>query len=234
MVDRGEARGAERNRRQASSDADGGDAGVEVLLVEDHPVFRKGLRGALEAETDLRVVAEAEDGETALELARTLRPAVAVVDLQLPGMHGIEVVRRLAALDPPVPALLLSAHHHEAYVRSAVDAGAHGYLLKDEPAATIVEAVRGAAAGRRGWLSRAVAAELQQAWHDPLTPKETEVVRLLAQGQGAAEVAGELGISVRTVRNHLGNVYAKLDLHSQPEVVAWAWRSGLAGLEQGS
>ncbi|MDY7096292.1 MAG: response regulator transcription factor, partial [Acidobacteriota bacterium] len=124
-----------------------------------------------------------------------------------------------------------SAHHHEAYVRSAVDAGAHGYLLKDEPAATIVEAVRGAAAGRRGWLSRAVAAELQQAWHDPLTPKETEVVRLLAQGQGAAEVAEELGISVRTVRNHLGNVYSKLDLHSQPEVVAWAWRSGLAGLE---
>jgi DNA-binding NarL/FixJ family response regulator len=208
-----------------------GEGAVRVLLVEDHPVFRKGLRDALEAEAGLQVVAEAGDGESALDLARRHRPAVAVVDLQLPGIHGIEVVQALAAMDPPVPAVLLSAHHHGAYVRSAVAAGAHGYLLKDEPAATIVQAVKGAAAGRRGWLSRAVAAELQQAWHDPLTPKETEVVRLLAQGQGVAEVAAELEISVRTVRNHLGNVYSKLDLHSQPEVVAWAWRSGLAGLE---
>ncbi len=206
------------------------DGVIHVMLVEDHPVFRRGLAAALEDEPDLKVVAQVAEGEAASDTARKLRPHVAVVDLQLPGRNGIEVVGDLAACRPPVPVVLLSAHHHEAYVRAAVEAGAHGYLLKDEPAGVIVEAVRGAAAGRRGWLSRAVAAELQQAWRDPLTPKETEVVRLLAAGRGVSEVAGELGISVRTVRNHLANVYAKLDLHSQPEVVAWAWRSGLADL----
>ena len=205
-------------------------ATIRILLVEDHPVFRRGLAAALEDESDLKVVAQVAEGDAAAGAAREHRPDVAVVDLQLPGRNGIEVVGDLAACSPPVPVVLLSAHHHEAYVRAAVEAGAHGYLLKDEPADAIVEAVRGAAAGRRGWLSRAVAAELQQAWRDPLTPKETEVVRLLAAGRGVTEVAGELGISVRTVRNHLTNVYAKLDLHSQPEVVAWAWRSGLADL----
>lgn len=204
---------------------------IRILIVEDHPVFRKGLRSALEAEADLRVAAEAASMAEARTKAATSQPDVALVDVQLPDGNGLDLVPVLAARRPRVPVLLLSAYHHLAYVRSALQHGAAGYLLKDEPAARIVEAVRGAARGERGWISRTAMAELQEAWQDPLTPKETEVVSLLAHGHTLQEVATRLAISLRTVRNHLANVYNKLDLHSQTEVVAWAWKSGLVQAE---
>lgn len=199
---------------------------LRVLIADPHPLLRRGLRCALEEEGDLVVVGETAACRDLLALARKLEPHVAVVELGLPGDGG-ERIRELVCGGSGVPVLVLSACASHHCLHSALAAGASGYLLNDEPVETIVAAVRGIAGGQQGWLSRRVAASLRDAWHDPLTPKETEVVRLLAEGNTAPEVASALGISTRTARNHLTNVYSKLDLHSQPELVAWAWRTGL-------
>lgn len=206
------------------------EAGIRVLVAESHPLIRRGLCALLDDEPDLDVVAETADAEAALALAAEHRPHVAVVDFHLENGECLRLLRELKGSRPPVPALVLSVCKTQESLRLALAAGACGYLLKDEAPRRIVEALRGAAAGEEGWLSREVAACLGEAWHEPLTPKELEVVHLLAEGQTAPDVAAALGIQVRTARNHLANIYSKLDLHSQPELVAWAWRSGLAGV----
>lgn len=201
---------------------------VRILVAEKHPLLRRGLLSVFEDEPDLAVVAEAEEAERALALAEEKLPDVALVGHRLSDGSCLHVVRRLVERRPPLPALVFGTCRAQDWLRACLAAGASGYLLEDETPAQIVAAVRGAAAGQKGWLSREVAATLQAAWCDPLTPKELDVVHLLAEGHTAPEVAATLAISVRTARNHLNNIYGKLGLHSQPELVAWAWRTGLA------
>lgn len=207
---------------------------IRVLIVEDHPLFRQGLRNALEDDDGIRVVAEADTVTLGLQAIEKHRPEVVLVDLKLPGEDGLTLVRHLrdigyqgAGTRPPRP-IVLSAHDFPQDVRAALDAGAAGYLLKEEPAERIVAAVKAAAGGREPVVSRRAEKRLRE-WHlDGLTQKEQEVVRLLADGRALPQIAEALTISLRTVRNHLANVYGKLDLHSQSEVVAWAWKQGQA------
>ncbi len=206
---------------------------IRILLADDHPIVRDGLRLLLERAPDLAVVCEAGDGPEALRLAVALRPDVLILDLALPELSGVEVARRLQADWSPVKILALSAHDDAAYVRGVLTHGAAGYLLKDEARQTIVDAVRGVARGERGWLSRQVAACLfqpeQAANQDApvslpvLTAREREVLRLVARGQNNEQIAGILGISSGTVRAHLVAIFPKLGVHRRSEAVAHAW-----------
>lgn len=210
---------------------------VRILLADDHPIVRDGVRLLLERAPDLVVVGEAGDGPEALQLVAALRPDVLVLDVALPGLSGIEVARRLRAAGSPVRVLVLSAHDDEACVRGVLSSGAAGYLLKDEARQTIVDAVRGVARGERGWLSRRVAAHAFRCEgaadrgapgaSPALTPREREVLRLVAQGQDNARIAGALGISVETVRTHVTAILGKLRVRSRADAVAWAWMRGL-------
>ncbi len=209
-------------------------ASIRVVLADDHRVVREGIRDRLSAEPDIEVVGEAADGREALDVVRRLRPDVVVLDVEMPHMTGVEVARAIRDEALPSRVLVLSGYDNAEYVGALLDAGAAGYLTKDESLKSIVEAVRGIAGGEDGWLSRKIAARVltlrRQRPEGPpggLTPREIDVLRLVARGQTNAEAARELSVSEHTVRNHLANVYAKLEVGNRAEATAWAWRTGL-------
>lgn len=214
---------------------------ITVFIAEDHALVREGTRQLLEQYDDLRVVGEAESGEVAAEQIAALRPDVALLDLRLPGLNGIEVAARLAATAPAVRVLILSAYDYEDYVVAALNAGAAGYLLKTAPGREVAEAVRAAHRGETV-LAPALARKLAQHWQRTgrrggggvLSPRELEVVRLLASGRSNKDIAVSLGISLRTVEGHLGNVFAKLGVTSRTEAVLYAVNHRLVTLEEGS
>ena len=208
---------------------------IRVLLVDDHPALRMGLHIVLEQAPDVHVVAEAGSGQEALALIQTLRPDVAVLDCQLPDMPGSQVAAELRRLGLATRVLALSAYSDDAAIRGMVEAGAVGYLLKEEAPAAIVEAVRAAARGEGRW-SAAVASRLA-AWAvrpaageagTDLTSRELEVVRWLAQGWDNQRIAQELQISEHTVRFHLRNIRDKIGVQTRTEAAVWAVRRGLA------
>ncbi len=203
---------------------------IRVLLADDHPTLRLGLRVLLDQAPDVEVVGEAEDGEEALALIEALVPDVAVLDCQLPGLEGTEVAQEIRRRGLPVRVLALSAYDDERYVRGMLEAGAVGYLLKDEAPETIVAAVRAAARGE-GYFSPAVTAKVA-AWvrgERPagLTKREVEVVRLVAEGMSTKEIAQALSVSVRTVSFHVGNILEKLGVASRVEAAVWAKEIGI-------
>jgi DNA-binding NarL/FixJ family response regulator len=210
---------------------------IRVLLADDHPSLRAGIRARLEKESDIIVVGEAGTGAEALKLAEQVGPHVLLLDMQMPDLSGVEVARRLRESSSPVRVLVLSAHHDEQYVVKLLDCGVAGYLTKQEPLETIVSAVRGVAAGEEGWLSRDAAAALmkQRRTHsiqldDPLgllSDREQEVLRLVADGKNNHEIGGALFISESTVKKHVNNIYAKLEIRTRAEAAAWAWKHGL-------
>ncbi|MDW8325349.1 MAG: response regulator transcription factor [Anaerolineales bacterium] len=213
---------------------------LRVLLADDHPVVRTGLRNELARHPDIEVIGEAVNGDEALHLAETLQPDVLVLDLAMPGLKPVQVIRRLRARPAPPHILVLTAHGDKELVQGMLQAGATGYLLKDEDPAAIVDGVRAVAQGRP-WLSPAVAeslagqpvgaekelvAEKQGA---PLSVRELAVLRLLASGKTDQEIGRKLGIAERTVRYRLRNIYDKLGVNSRVEAVAWAVKQGLTG-----
>ena len=203
---------------------------IRVVLADDHPVLRKGIRTILEMEENIKVVGEAADGEETIDLVTRLRPDVLVLDVSMPRKNGVEVVKELRAAQVPVNVLVLSAYDDENFIMEMVEAGAAGYLLKREALDTIVEAVRGVAAGETGWFSRAIISKLLAAQRTAkevaLSDREKEILHYLSMGRTNTQISEKLGISERTVRYHLRNLYNKIGVDSRGMAIAWGIRHG--------
>ena len=214
-----------------------GEAGVvRVLVVDDHPVVRHGLRTFLSSRDGIDVVGEAGDGETALAEAERLSPDVVLLDLVMPGAGGLAAIRRLRELLPATQVLVLTSFSSEDQVIPAVQAGAAGYLLKDVAPTELEAAVRAVARGEAlldPQVVGRVMAELSQGERsrtpgaDDLTPRELEVLRLLAGGRSNRQLAAELFVSEKTVKTHVSSILAKLRLSDRTQAALWAVRAGL-------
>ncbi|MFI7353293.1 response regulator [Streptomyces avidinii] len=214
---------------------------VSVVIADDQDMVRTGFRMILESQPDIEVVADVVDGEAALAAVAEHRPDVLLLDIRMPGLDGLEVTRRLSgtAGSPHIVIVIVTTFDLDEYVHAALHGGASGFLLKDASPAMLVEAVRAAAVGDslvspaitvrllREMAPRTPAAGARRPT-EPLTERERDVVRCLARGLTNAEIAGELFVSLSTVKTHLANVQAKLDARNRVEIAAWAWESGLA------
>jgi len=212
-----------------------------ILLADDHHVVRQGLRALLEAEPDFSIVGEAADGLQVLEQVERLRPDVLVLDLMMPGLNGLEVMREITRRSLRTRVVILSMHSNEAYVLQALRSGVAGYVLKESTASDLARAVREAAAGRR-YLSlplseRAIEVYLEKAQmttldaYETLTSRERQILHLAAEGLGNSEIAARLSISPRTVETHRANVMRKLNLHSQTDLIRYALRKGILPMD---
>lgn len=208
---------------------------LQVMVVDDHPVWRDGVRSDLEASGRAEVVAEASDGGEAIEVALDKMPDVVLMDLQLPTVSGVEATRRIVAGAPHVRVLILSASGEEADVLEAVKAGAGGYLLKSSSAEEVVDAVVRVHAGEPVFtasLAGLVLSEFRRlSEHHPdeprLSPRENEVLKLVAKGYTYREIGEKLFISTKTVQNHVQNILTKLQLRKRYELMRYAIRKGL-------
>jgi two-component system, NarL family, response regulator NreC len=206
---------------------------IKILLADDHALVRQGFSMMLAAQPDMQIVGQASNGREAVELGGKLHPDVAIMDVTMPELNGIEATRRLAEVSPRTRVLALSMHKDSVYVREILRAGARGYLLKDSNDADFLAAVRAVAKGE-GYISPgvsdAVLSDYRRHVSDPLdllTGREREVLQLIAEGKTNKEIATALNLSVYTVEAHRGRVMEKLNLHSTGELVRFALRSGL-------
>ena len=211
---------------------------LRVLIADDHSVIRKGLRAILETQPDLVVAGEAADGSEALRLAGELRPDIVLTDISMPGPAGggIEVTRRLKEMLPDTRVLILTVHEDESLLRAAIRAGAAGYVVKRAADAELLTAIQAVWRGDiyiHPAMTRALLRDVMSppvpnsASVESLTPREIEVLRLLARGHTNRQIAEVLGVSVRTVEGHRANVMSKLDLHSRVELTSYAEEHGL-------
>lgn len=196
---------------------------VTVLVVDDHDLLREGVSACLMALDDLHVVGEARNGETAIEEVDRLMPDTVVMDLVMPGIGGLEAIRRLRASHPNLGIVALSSYSDSARVRETIDAGANGYLIKSVDVATLAQAVRNAARGLSTFspeVTLALVTASRTVEVSPLTPREEEIATLLASGQTNAEMADTLSLSVFTVKNHVSSILMKLNARTRTEAAA--------------
>ena len=213
-------------------------AKVRILLGDDHTLVRQGLRKILEVRSDWEVVAEAGDGREAVRQAETLDPHVAVLDVSMPLMNGIEATRQITRRSPEVRILILSMHANEAYIIQALKAGAKGYMLKDSADTDLIRAVLAVAAGK-SFFSPAVAKVMLDDYvrhladkgivdrFESLSEREREIFQLVAEGHSNKDTADILGVSAATVETHRSHVLQKLDIHNTAELVLYAVRRGV-------
>jgi NarL family two-component system response regulator LiaR len=209
---------------------------ITVLLVDDHEMVRRGVRAFLETRPDITVVAEAGSGEEAVRLAAEHAPDVALMDLIMPGMDGVEATRRLTARSPRTNVVMLTSYHDDEHIFPAIRAGALSYVLKEVGPEELADAVRKAAA-REAILHPRVAARVVRELHgarrdEPnvfreLSDRELEVLKLIAEGLSNAEIAGRLYVSEKTVKSHVSNILGKLHLVDRTQAAVYAWRQGV-------
>jgi DNA-binding NarL/FixJ family response regulator len=206
------------------------DAVITVLLVDDHGLVRRGFRRMLEDEPGIQVVGEASDGNDAVEAAARLHPAVVVMDFALPSMNGAVATRSILKARPETAVLILSMHSEPSYVRTCLDAGARGYLLKNAMDLELVDAVKRVAAGGRVLDQRLGSLAEREEDAASLTTRELEVLQLIVLGKSNKEIAGVLGLSANTVSVHRANIMQALDIHNTAELVVYAIRKGLVSI----
>lgn len=211
---------------------------IRVLLADDHQLMRSGIRLMLEREADLVVVGEASDGWEAVALAKSLKPDVTVMDIGMSNLNGIEAAQQMTGGNPEIAVVMLSMHSDESYVLRALKAGARGYLLKDSAEADLIKAVH-AVAGGKSFFSPAVSKVLLDDYvrklrrsgtedaYDLLTPREREVLQLIAEGKSNKDIANLLNLSVYTVESHRSNLMEKLNVRGLPELILYAVRKGI-------
>ena len=213
--------------------------GIRILIADDHGVVRAGLRALLSTERDLVVVGEAADGGEAIRMAEELRPDVVLMDVSMPGEGGIDITRRLIALHLGVRVLILTIHEDESLLHEAIRVGAAGYILKRAVEQELMSAIRAVARGEiyvHPAMTRALLAGIERpilpenVAPEALTPRETDVLRLVAEGYTNRQIAEKLTLSVRTFESHRANLMAKLQLHSRVELMRYAANHGLLDL----
>jgi len=211
---------------------------ISIILADDHAVMRRGLRLILEQRGDFRVLGEASDGREVVALAESLRPDVAVLDITMPNLNGIEAARQINAKQLGVAIVVLSMHADEGYVLRALKAGARGYLLKESPESDFIQAIRSVSEGKSFFspvVSRMLVEDYVRQLQDKdiedsyelLTGREREILQLIAEGKSNKDVANMLNLSVYTVETHRSNVLEKLNIHSVPELILYAVRKGV-------
>ncbi len=211
---------------------------IHILLADDHNVMRAGLKLLLESHSGFRVTSEAADGNQAVENAIATRPDVAVLDIAMPKLNGIEAAQRISAQLPQTAIIILSMHSDEGYVLRALKSGARGYLLKDSAESDLIRAIKVVSEGK-AFFSPEISKVLAEDYvreinirgaedsYDLLSPREREILQLLVEGRSNKDIAGLLNLSLYTVETHRRNLQSKLNLHSFPELILYAVRKGI-------
>jgi len=208
---------------------------IRIIVADDHGVLRAGLRAVLNAEPDMVVVGEAGDGPTALRLATELCPDILLLDISMPGMNGVEVTRQLKKAQPDVHALILTLHEDEGLLQEAIRAGASGYIVKRAVESELISAIQAVYRGDiyiHPAMTRALLKDVspslvtEEETTEPLSPREVEVLRLVAEGHTNRQIAEMLHVSVRTVESHRANLMGKLELSSPAQLVRYALEHG--------
>jgi len=205
---------------------------IRVVLADDHTLVRQGLKSLLERE-GFQVVAEASDGQEALRHVESLKPDIAVMDITMPILNGLDAARQMSVSSPKAKIILLTQHDEEQYLSEALEAGVKGYVLKSQAASDLIQAMRQVSRGEV-YLSPGVSGAVMEAYRsrsdkpkDPLTAREKQVLQLIAEGKSTKDVASLLGISVKTAESHRTRLMQKLDIHETASLVLYAVRRGI-------
>ena len=212
---------------------------LRIMIADDHELVRRGARGVLHSQPGWRVVGQAANGRVAVEKAMKLKPDVAILDISMPELDGVEAVRQIRQAVPDTKVLVLTMHESDQMVQRALDAGAHGYILKSDLTDSLLKGVRAVVGGKRflapkiseivldGFLNTRNQFQRESRADARTTPRELEIIRLLAQGKSNKQIAAQLGIAVRTVETHRANFMLKLGLNSLAELIYYAMREGI-------
>jgi len=214
---------------------------ISVLLADDHNLVRAGIRALVEKLPEVSVVAEAKDGREALRLVRDSNPDLVLMDIAMPGLNGLEATARISREFPSIRVIILSMYANDEYVREAINAGAYGYLVKRSAATELERAITAVARGEK-YFSPLVSARVNRdsggrltvdrGWIERLTPRQREILQLIAERHSTKDIASILNISIKTVETHRAQLMERLDIHDVPGLVRFAIRSGLVSLDE--